>query len=288
MIHSMTAFARAHAGLDNLSVTWELRSVNHRYLDINFRLPEQLRSLEHGLRETLRKHLKRGKIDCALRLERLDNENSIELNRPLLLQVLAVLEQIRRDAPEIGAPNPMDLLRWPGMIGDSASASEETLGPQICDLFEEALTELIAHRQREGEQLASLINVRLDDIEGVVTEVKALTASISHEIQQKLSQRLRELPTLVDEARLEQEVALLAQRADVAEELDRLSIHVEEARTNLRGPGPHGRRLDFLTQELNREANTLGAKSAMAQTSQKSVDLKVIIEQIREQVQNIE
>jgi len=288
MIHSMTAFARAQVNADHLTITWELRSVNHRFLESNFRLPEQLRALEHGLRETLRKHLKRGKVDCILKLERQGNESGIELNRPLLLQVLAVLEQIRRDAPELGAPDPMELLRWPGMIGDSTGADEASVGIQVKDLFEEALAQMIAHRQREGGQLAQIISARLDDIDGIVAEVKALTASISHEIQEKLASRLRELPTQVDAGRLEQEIALLAQRADVAEELDRLSIHVEEARTNLRGPGPHGRRLDFLTQELNREANTLGSKSVMAQTSQKSVDLKVIIEQIREQVQNIE
>ena len=124
MIHSMTAFARAQSGLDGLMLTWELRSVNHRFLETQFRLPEQFRTLEHGLRETLRKHLKRGKVDCALRLERADGDNAIELNRPLLLQILAVLEQIRRDAPEIGAPNAMDLLRWPGIIGDNADFAE--------------------------------------------------------------------------------------------------------------------------------------------------------------------
>ena len=288
MIHSMTAFARAQSGVDSLTLTWELRSVNHRFLETSLRLPEQLRSLEHGLRETLRKHLKRGKVDCTLRLERGGGDNNIELNRPLLLQILAVLEQIRRDAPEIGAPNPMDLLRWPGMIGDNASADDPSLAAQINDLFEEALAELIAHRQREGDQLNNLISQRLEDIDTIVAEVKALTASVSHELQTKLTHRLAELPAKVDAGRLEQEVALLAQRADVAEELDRLSIHVEEARTSLRSQGPHGRRLDFLTQELNREANTLGAKSVLAQTSQKSVDLKVVIEQIREQVQNIE
>jgi uncharacterized protein (TIGR00255 family) len=284
----MTAFARAQSALDGLTLTWEIRSVNHRFLETQFRLPEQLRSLEHGLRDTLRKHLKRGKVDCALRLENQGGGTNIELNRPLLLQILAVLEQIRRDAPEIGPPNAMDLLRWPGMIGDNAGLDDEPLATQVNDLFEEALTELIAHRAREGAQLNNAIGHRLDEIDRIVAEVKSLTASIGHEIQGKLNHRLRELPVQVDESRLEQEVALLAQRADVAEELDRLSIHVEEARGNLRNPGPHGRRLDFLTQELNREANTLGAKSVLAQTSQKSVDLKVIIEQIREQVQNIE
>lgn len=288
MVNSMTAFARAQTGLDALLLTWELKSVNHRFLEMQFRLPEQLRSLEHVFRDTLRKHLKRGKIDAALRVEHQVGESGVELNRPLLLQILGVLEQIKRDAPEIGAPNSMDLLRWPGIIGDPVRGDNKQLPTAVQDLFEEALSDLIAHRGREGEQLGTTVTGRLDEIDRVVKLVKNRTVSLAHEIQTRLQQRVKNLVGQFDEARLEQEIALLAQRADVAEELDRLSIHVEEARTTLRGPGPHGRRLDFLTQELNREANTLGAKSVLAETSQKSVDLKVVIEQIREQVQNIE
>ena len=288
MVNSMTAFARAQTGLDALLLTWELKSVNHRFLEMQFRLPEQLRSLEHVFRDTLRKHLKRGKIDAALRVEHQAGESGVELNRPLLLQILGVLEQIKRDAPEIGAPNSMDLLRWPGIIGDPVRGDDKQLPTAVQDLFEEALSDLIAHRSREGEQLGLTVTGRLDEIDRVVKLVKNRTVSVAHEIQTRLQQRVTDLVGHIDEARLEQEIALLAQRADVAEELDRLSIHVEEARTILRGPGPHGRRLDFLTQELNREANTLGAKSVLAETSQKSVDLKVVIEQIREQVQNIE
>ncbi len=288
MVNSMTAFARAQTDLGNLQLAWELRSVNHRFLESQFRLPEQMRVLEAGLKDTLRKHLKRGKVDCTLRLERQAAASTVELNRPLLLQLLGVLEQIKRDAPELGAPTAMDLLRWPGVIGDNASLDQEGVGDAVEDLFEAALSDLIAHRQREGEQLAAAIASRLDEIDTVVRSVKSLTASLAHEVQGRLSARLKDLTVQVDPARLEQEVALLAQRADVAEELDRLLIHVEEARSMLRAPGPHGRRLDFLTQELNREANTLGAKSMLPATSQKSVDLKVVIEQIREQVQNLE
>ncbi len=288
MVNSMTAFARAQAAQHGLLLTWELKSVNHRFLEMQFRLPEQVRAIEHPLRETLRKHLKRGKVDCALRLERQASEASVELNRPLLLQLLGLLEQVKRDAPEIGAPTAMDLLRWPGIIGDAADADDDAITTAIQDLFEEALSELIAHRQREGEQLAGAVTGRLDEIDKVVSELKQRTLSIAHEIQTRLRQRVADLNVTVDDARLEQELERLAQRADVAEELDRLSIHVEEARSILRAPGPHGRRLDFLTQELNREANTLGAKSVLAKTSQQSVDLKVVIEQIREQVQNIE
>jgi uncharacterized protein (TIGR00255 family) len=288
MVNSMTAFARSQAHTTGLVLTWEIRSVNHRFLEAQFRLPDQLRSIEYPLRETLRKHLKRGKLDCALRLDRQAEETTIELNRPVLLQVLAMVEQVRRDAPEIGSPNPMDLLRWPGVIGDDAGTGDDALTATATDLFEEALSELMAYRQREGEQLTRAIETRLDEIDSVVAEVKSRTASIGHQIQSKLTARLDDLKVKVDASRLEQEVALLAQRADVAEELDRLGIHVEEARSILRGPGPHGRRLDFLTQELNREANTLGAKATLVENSQRSVDLKVVIEQIREQVQNVE
>ena len=288
MVNSMTAFARAQTHATGFVLTWEIRSVNHRFLETQFRLPDQLKGIEYPLRETLRKHLKRGKLDCTLRMERQAEESAMVLNRPLLLQVLAMVEQIRRDAPEIGSPNPMDLLRWPGVIGDDAGLDDSAQAIKVTDLFEEALSELMAHRQREGEQLGATISARLDEIDQVVSAVKAATASIGHRIQAKLQARLADLQVTLDPGRLEQEVALLAQRADIAEELDRLSIHVEEARSILRGPGPHGRRLDFLTQELNREANTLGAKATMVENSQKSVDLKVIIEQIREQVQNIE
>lgn len=288
MVNSMTAFARAQSHSAGFVLTWEIRSVNHRFLEAQFRLPDQLRAVEYPLRDTLRKHLKRGKLDCSLRLERQASESTIELNRPLLLQVLAMIEQIRRDSPEIGSPNPIDLLRWPGVIGGDAGFDDEVLTESATDLFEESLAELMAYRQREGSQLADAISSRLDEIDRVVTDVKGRTASIGHQIQARLRARLDDLKVQVDPDRLEQEVALLAQRADVAEELDRLGIHVEEARSILRGPGPHGRRLDFLTQELNREANTLGAKATLVENAQRSVDLKVIIEQIREQVQNIE
>lgn len=288
MVNSMTAFARAQDHTKGFVLTWEIRSVNHRFLEIQFRLPEPLRAIEYPLRETLRTHLKRGKLDCSLRMDRHPEETTIELNRPVLLQLLAMVEQIRRDAPEIGSPNPMDLLRWPGVIGDESGLDDDALTAAVTDLFEEALTELMGHRQREGAQLTQAIESRLDEIDSVVADVKSRTASIGHQIQSRLKARLDDLQVQVDPARLEQEVALLAQRADVAEELDRLGIHVEEARSILRGPGPHGRRLDFLTQELNREANTLGAKATLVESSQRSVDLKVIIEQIREQVQNVE
>ena len=288
MAHSMTAFARRQASVRGRTLTWELRSVNHRFLEGQIRLPDALRQMEHPLREVLRKHLQRGKIDCTLRIEMTNVAAEVALNRPLLLNLLAVLEQVRRDAPEIGPPNPIELLRWPGIIGDQSEVEQEFLGSTVTDLFEETLTELIVYRAREGEALAGTITERLDEIERIVDEVTGLTESLAGQLKERLLGRLEDLKVTVDASRLEQEVALLSQRADVAEELDRLRIHVEEARTSLRGPGPHGRRLDFLTQELNREANTLASKSVLAETSQRAVDLKVVVEQIREQVQNVE
>ncbi len=288
MAQSMTAFARSQTSVRGRTITWEMRSVNHRFLEPQIRLPDALRSLEHPLREILRSHLKRGKVDATLRIEMQNVGAEVALNRPLLLNLLAVLEQVRRDAPDIGPPNPIELLRWPGIIGDQSEVEQEFLGTSVTDLFEETLTQLIDSRAREGAALDKAIGERLDDIEKIVLEVKTLTETLAPQIKQKLQQRLDELTANVDFQRLEQEIALLAQRADVAEELDRLAIHVEEARSSLRGPGPHGRRLDFLTQELNREANTLASKSVLAETSQRAVDLKVFVEQIREQVQNVE
>jgi len=288
MVHSMTAFARGQAHLDDVVLNWELRSVNHRFLEVQLRLPEALRGLEQGLRDTVRQHLKRGKVDCTLRVDRPESVGGIQLNRPLLLQILTVLEQIRRDAPELAAPNPMELLRWPGLLGLEPVLEGAALEEPVVDLFEAALTELLANRKREGAQLQDALSQRLDEIDRLLDLIKGHTATIATEVQARLLQRIAELGASLEPTRLEQEVALLAQRADVAEELDRLRIHIEEARSCLRAPGPHGRRLDFLTQELNREANTLGSKSIMGQVSQRAVDLKVVIEQIREQVQNVE
>ncbi|MFW6092341.1 MAG: YicC/YloC family endoribonuclease [Pseudomonadota bacterium] len=284
----MTAFARAQQEVNGLVLAWELRSVNHRFLESQFRLPESLRRLEPELRDVVRRHLKRGKLDATLRVTAADGGGRLALNRPLLLQILAVIEQIRRDAPEAASPDAMDLLRWPGMLGGDADFEPDTLTEPARDSFEAALTELIAHRAREGEALRDTILARLDDIDRLVTAIEGHTRAAPQRLQERLQARLEELRASVAADRLEQEVALLAQRADVAEELDRLGIHVEEARTALRREGPHGRRLDFLTQELNREANTLGAKSVSAEASQRVVDLKVVIEQIREQVQNLE
>ncbi len=288
MLQSMTAFAHSGTETSALELAWELRSVNHRYLEVQFRMPEPLRSLEGSLRDLVRRHLGRGKLDCTLRAERTLAADITELNRPLLLKLLAILEQVRRDAPEIHSPNPMELLRWPGMLNEADAVDADADAPAVVGLFERALEALIAERQREGGKLAEAVTTRLNAVVQIIADVRGVAKDLSGEVQRRLLERLRELATKMEPARLEQEVALLAQKADVAEELDRLSIHVEEARAHQNGPGPHGRRLDFLCQEMMREANTLAAKSLLPEMSTRAVDLKVMIEQIREQVQNIE
>ncbi len=287
MIHSMTAFARSQGAHERYHLTWELRSVNHRYLETQFRLPDLFRVLEPRLRDVTRKHLKRGKIDATLRFDKQASSGAFEVDRALLQQLLATLEQVRRDAPDIGSVNALELMKWPGVLRDQGEADEALLST-AAELFDQALEELMAHRRREGMALAEVLNDRLDAIEGQVDQVRQVAGDITRNLHRRLKGRIEELGASVEAGRLEAEVALLAQKADVAEELDRLAIHVGEARAAMKGAGPHGRRLDFLTQELNREANTLGAKSVQAETSQRSVDLKVIIEQIREQVQNVE
>ena len=286
-MHSMTAFSRSSVDVNGRHLVWELKSVNHRFLETSFRLPDALKFVEQPLRDLARKHLKRGKLDCTLKIDTVGGASGISINRNVLLQLMAGLEQVRRDAPEIGGVSPMELLRWPGVMDDTP-ADDDSIVEAARDLFEQSLTSLLQARQREGEALYVTVSDRLDEIDRIVEELKPITQNLANQQKQRLQQRLKDLESNVEPARLEQEVALLAQKADVAEELDRLCIHVEEARSHIAGPGPHGRRLDFLTQELNREANTLGAKSIIAKTSQRAVDLKVIIEQIREQVQNIE
>ncbi len=286
-MQSMTAFARTQGDHARFHLVWELRSVNHRYLETQFRLPDAFRNLEQKLRDTARAHLKRGKLDATLRYDRAVREGAFEINRPLLLQLLASLEQIRRDAPDIGVVSPLDLMRWPGVLQD-ASAEDEAMLVRATELFEQALIELLQNRTREGNALRTVIADRLDAIDRHIAALRGLGQTASRDHLERLRNRVAELAVEVDHQRLEQEIALLAQKGDVAEELDRLAIHVEEFRGALKTNGPQGRRLDFLTQEMNRETNTLGSKSAQPEVSLRVVDLKVIIEQIREQVQNIE
>tara|TARA_B100001057_G_scaffold391461_1_gene399655 strand:+ start:3964 stop:4833 length:870 start_codon:yes stop_codon:yes gene_type:complete len=284
---SMTAFAEATVISNGFQLSWELRSVNHRYLDNQFRLPETLRAVEPAVREQLRRRIKRGKIDAILKLEPDTSEPKLALNNVLLRQLAAATEEITNAVPNAAPPNTLDLLKWPGVLANP-QVDQAVLMNTAADLFNDALERLIEARHSEGERLLTVLQQQLGSIETIVEFVRPLGDSIMQLQQQRLQQKLRELEVKADPARLEQEVALLAQRADIREELDRLDIHVDEARKLLNAKGPHGRRLDFLSQELNREANTLGAKASQTEISQKAIDLKVVIEQIREQVQNIE
>jgi len=287
MIQSMTAFARVDVPLESGSLQWEIRSVNHRYLEPQFRLPDAFRDLELLLRDRVRARLKRGKVDATLRVAAAVTTAHLEINRPVLLHLLETLAELKRDARDAPMPQALDLLRWPGVLIEQQSDSDAAKA-LVIDSFEQALSGLEEHRRREGAMLGDLILARLAEIEQHIAALRRIVAGLPQQQRQRLQSRLAELAMTVDAERLEQEVALLAQRADVIEELDRLEIHVTAARNNLAGEGPHGRHLDFLLQELNREANTLASKSILAETAQRAIDLKVVIEQIREQAQNIE
>jgi len=286
-MYSMTAFARATIDIQGHHLIWELKSVNHRFLETSFRMPEALRIIEHPLRERLRKRLSRGKVECNLRIEAIEATDAMALNQEKLDALIVAIEHVRQHTANTAPVDPLDLLRWPGVMSTTIGTLEN-LQAGVSDLFDKALDDLILARAREGDQLTLAIEQRLDQIDHLLQTLKPMTDHLALNQKNKLQDRLAHLKITLDSSRLEQEVALLAQRADVAEELDRLVIHVEEARNHLAGKGPHGRRLDFLTQELNREANTLGAKSVAPEQSQRAVDLKVLIEQIREQVQNVE
>ncbi|MCQ2030861.1 YicC/YloC family endoribonuclease [Stutzerimonas zhaodongensis] len=287
MIHSMTAFARAEQAVDNGTLSWEIRSVNHRYLEPHLRLPDAFRELEGAIREALRKGLSRGKVECTLRFAEDSAGRSMQVDNERASQLIGAAESVAALIKQPAPLNPLEILAWPGvLVGDSADP--QTLNTAALQLFLTALTEMKAGRLREGEELARLINERLDLI---ADETATLRAQVPHMLaaqRQKILDRCAEMRVELDPQRLEQEIVMLAQKSDVAEELDRLSTHVSEVRRVLKSGGAAGRRLDFLMQELNREANTLGSKAFDTRSTQAAVNLKVLIEQMREQVQNIE
>jgi uncharacterized protein (TIGR00255 family) len=288
MVRSMTAFARQEREGDWGALTWELRSVNHRYLEVSLRLPDELRTLETAVRERAARRLGRGKLDCNLRFKpALRRGPALRLDEQALGQVIAACEQIRARLPQAAPVNPLDLLRWPGVILEESS-DPAPLAEAALALFDQALNELVATREREGAQIQDILRTRLDAMEPLVAGARARLPEILARIRDKLRVRVEELTANADPDRLEQELAFLAQKMDVDEELDRLTGHIAEVRRVLKLAEPVGRRLDFLMQEFNREANTLGSKSADSETTRISVELKVLIEQMREQVQNVE
>ena len=287
MPSSMTAFARHSIECQWGSAAWEIRSVNHRYLETGFRMPETVRDLETTLRELTRKHLQRGKVDCTLQLNIAKQSGDIAINQSLAVQYIAASEQLARLMADPAKISPLDILRWPGVLSEPEIDREE-LKNTLLRLFEETLDQLVEGRRREGEKLRELVEHRLDAIAVQLATVRSRLPELLAAQRQKLIDRLQEVSAQLDQNRLEQELVLLAQRADVDEELDRLDSHLGEIRRVLQRQEPIGRRLDFLMQELNREANTLSSKSIATDTTNAAVELKVLIEQMREQIQNIE
>ncbi|HFC52921.1 MAG TPA: YicC family protein [Gammaproteobacteria bacterium] len=287
MVRSMTAFARAERHGDSGSLDLELRSVNHRYLEMSLRLPEELRFLEMDLRERIGARLGRGKVECRIGYHPSAAGQELLVDEDLARQVANASRAIDAMLYNPSAVSSMEILRWPGVLQPPRLESGE-LREQLLDLLDRALDELIATRAREGEQLGALIERRCGAVEEVVEQLRGHLPEVAREMRQRLQERLSEVREELDPARLEQEMLLFAHKMDVSEELDRLMAHVREVRHVLQQERPMGRRLDFLMQELNREANTLASKAADARTTRAAVDLKVLIEQMREQVQNIE
>lgn len=286
MIYSMTAFARHEIQAEWGCAVWEIRSVNQRYLETFFRLPEQFRALENTLRETLRQRLSRGKIECSLRIELNQAKSGLNLNQTFARQVMEALHWIKTELND-GQINPIDILRYPGVVED-AGVDVDEINQELLAGFNALLDDFIAMRAREGEKLAQAISTRLQAIATEVTFVRNKMPEVLQWQRERLLQRFEEVQLQLEPSRLEQEMILLAQRIDVAEELDRLEMHIKETNNIINKGGVVGRRLDFMMQELNRESNTLASKSINTEITNAAVTLKVLIEQMREQVQNIE
>ncbi len=288
MIASMTAFCRSQADMAEGSLVWEIRSVNHRYLDVHLKLPDELKILETGCREVINARLNRGRIDAILKLEPTRKTGTELLINPEAISALGdALAGISSRLDNIGTINPCDVLRWPGVLQEPVSDVEK-LVDVARDTLDTALTELLESRRREGSRMQALITERISTARKIVAELRASLPDIEQGMQQRWQKRLDELEQEVDPSRMAQELALLLTRNDVSEELDRLDTHFDEVERVLEADKPAGRRLDFLMQELNREANTLGSKSVDMRNTNASVELKVLIDQMREQVQNIE
>lgn len=289
MIKSMTAFAAQEQVYDFGRIGWEIRSVNHRFLDISLRMPEEFRALEGDFREQLSARLSRGKVDANLRFNASPGFSSgqLTINQDLAGALVAAHGQLSAITQTEQPVNLATLLRWPGLISE-VPPNLEPLRDAAKQLLDQSIDSLLAARQREGSKLEQLLQERLQGIQKVTEQVRAWLPDIRDKLKLKLDNKVSELEYPIEPGRIEQELALYMQKLDVDEELDRLDSHISEAEHALKKTGPVGRRLDFLLQEFNREANTLASKSVDARTSQAGVELKVLIEQMREQVQNVE
>jgi uncharacterized protein (TIGR00255 family) len=286
MIRSMTAYATAERATDGGTLACELRAVNHRFLELGLRLPEELRVLEPALRERISARISRGKLDFQLRLRSPEGEGAIQVNQDLVRQLAAVALELDAHFPQLRAEF-VDLLQYPGVL-QTRAVDADALQEQALALLDTLLDQFVAAREREGGKLAQAISERVDALAARAAEVRELIPLIRAGQRLKLETRLADLAHPAEPGRIEQELVLWLQKLDVDEELDRLDSHIKEIRRVLRQAEPVGRRLDFLLQEFNREANTLGSKSVDVRTTNIAVELKVLIDQIREQVQNIE
>lgn len=288
MILSMTGYASQERNTNNGVLLVELRSVNHRYLELQLKLDDNCRAFEPRVRELLNAKLGRGKVDCRISLVQDVTTSSIQmLNHAVLQQIASLAEEAAQYFPHAQPVNMLDILRLPGVVMNNA-VNSEALGDDLEGSLETAIKDLIAAKNREGEKLKKLILERLSEIEEHVTKVKPMLPIFVKNYQEKLMEKLNEAHQTNDDERIRQEIVLYAQRIDVDEELTRLDAHIGEVRRILGSNGGAGKRLDFLMQEMNREANTLGSKSVAIETTQISMELKVLIEQMREQIQNIE
>jgi len=284
----MTGFAATSAELPGASLVAELRSVNHRYLDLSLRLSDELRILEPALREKLAGQLKRGKVEVRLGLNRTaPGASGLAVDPGRVAALAAAAADVARQVPQAAPLSVHEILRWPGVLAEP-TVDPQTLAARALALVDEALAELAAARAREGAKLAAILSARCDDIAAQVSRVAPRIPAVHAAYTEKLNARLREAGLDPNEDRLKQELALFATKVDVEEELSRLTTHVAEFRRVLAAGGSAGKRLDFLAQELHREANTLGSKSVDAELSRAALELKVLIEQMREQVQNLE
>jgi uncharacterized protein (TIGR00255 family) len=284
----MTAFARQQEHGEYGELTWEIRSVNHRFLETTVRLPEDLRGIEPVVRERVTARLGRGKVECNLRFKTLGaGAAELRVNEALVEQIMAAADRMAHRLHSSHNPSIMDILRWPGVL-ESAEMDLTPVQEAAVALLDKAIDTLVETREREGDRLAQLIVQRVEAMRGQVEIARERMPFVIEGVRARLKARLDEVAGDLDQERLEQEMALLAQRLDVDEEMDRLRTHLDEVSRVLGQDEPVGRRLDFLMQELNREANTLGSKSADSETTAVSVEMKVLIEQMREQVQNIE
>ena len=286
MTKSMTAYAQASIQTELGELSCELRSVNHRYLDIAPRMPEELRVHESLLRETITAKLARGRVDCFIRLKE-NSSASLEPNSEAAADLQSLLLEMHEQVPSMQAIRAIDVLKWPGVL-QSKRVDPELMKQSLLSVVTDALDNLIIAREKEGVKMAELIQQRLNDMTKILASVATLVPEISLQYRTRLEEKMADILDKLDSSRLEQEMVLFLQKTDVAEELDRLEVHIAEVASVVAKPEPAGRRLDFLMQELNREVNTLGSKSQDQRLTKASVDLKVLIEQMREQVQNIE